>query len=103
MTEVFDGERTANQRIAEEAARQTGFLDLGELCLTVLPAELFRLRHLRVLNLGAGIRWKDGSWHEAHLSWTRSAPHNQMSTGLEDLRQLPALRVLSVHGTTSPT
>ena len=45
----------ARVRIAEEAVRQTGDLDLGTLGLTQLPSELFELRHLRRLNLGRGI------------------------------------------------
>ncbi len=53
MSETFDGESIARQRIAEEAERRTGFLDLGGLGLTTLPPGLFELRHLRGLNLGS--------------------------------------------------
>jgi hypothetical protein len=52
MTEDFDGERIARERIAEEAERRTGFLDLSQLGLTELPAGLFALTHLRRLHLG---------------------------------------------------
>jgi hypothetical protein len=54
MADTFDGLAIARQRIAEEAEARTGFLDLSGLGLTVLPPELFRLRNLRALNLGAG-------------------------------------------------
>ncbi len=65
MAEAFDGLAIARQRIAEEAEARTGFLDLGGLGLTALPPELFRLRHLRTLNLGAGIMREDGSYQGA--------------------------------------
>src|SRR3954470_5453936 len=39
-------------RIAEEAERRMGTLDLSNLRLEALPKELFDLRHLRVLDLG---------------------------------------------------
>jgi internalin A len=44
----------ALQRIAEEAERKTGVLDLGNLDLAELPQDLARLTHLRRLNLGLG-------------------------------------------------
>jgi len=37
MSEAFDGEKIARERIAQEAERRTGFLDLGGLGLTTLP------------------------------------------------------------------
>jgi internalin A len=52
MSEKFDGPGIARARIAEEAERRTGRLDLGGLGLKELPPELFALRHLRELNLG---------------------------------------------------
>jgi hypothetical protein len=45
MSESFVGESIALQRIAQEAERWTGFLDLGGLGLTALAPELFGLRH----------------------------------------------------------
>jgi hypothetical protein len=42
----------AQMRIAEEASRRTGGLDLSNLGLASLPEALFDLKHLRVLNLG---------------------------------------------------
>ena len=66
MSEAFDGESIARQRIAEEAEQRTGFLDLGGLGLTTLPAELFGLTHLRVLNLGSDIQREDGTGHMSH-------------------------------------
>ena len=52
MSNQPDGLTIARQRIAHEAEAQTGFLDLGMLGLTELPEEIFRLKHLRRLNLG---------------------------------------------------
>jgi hypothetical protein len=46
MSESRNGMAIANQRIAEEAVARTGFLDLGGLSLTELPAEFYALRHL---------------------------------------------------------
>ena len=50
----MNGMDTARRLIAEEREMKTGFLDLGNLRLTEVPAELFELAHLRSLNLGAG-------------------------------------------------
>ena len=55
MADERDGLKIARQRIAQEAAERTGFLDLGRLGLTCLPEELFDLSHLRRLNLGSGM------------------------------------------------
>ena len=71
MADAFDGLAIARQRIAEEAEARTGFLDLGGLGLTELPPELFRLRHLRALNLGAGTIRKDGTY-QAHSGYRTS-------------------------------
>jgi Leucine-rich repeat (LRR) protein len=53
LPDMTDGEAIARERIAREATERTGSLDLGELGLTILPEELFALKHLRRLNLGA--------------------------------------------------
>lgn len=55
-----EGLAIARSRIAEEAARRTGTLDLGDLGLEELPGELFELAHLRRLNLGRGRLTADG-------------------------------------------
>ena len=90
MSEAFDGMAIARQRIAEEAKARTGFLDLGGLRLTELPPELFQLRHLRELNLGAGMVRADGSYHAAYPAWQRNADNNDIATKkLEELRGTP--------------
>ena len=55
MADKDDGWSVAQARIAEEAVRRTGALDLSRLGLTRLPPELFHLRHLRRLDLGGGL------------------------------------------------
>jgi hypothetical protein len=50
VTRSFDNMAIAQARIAEEANRRTGTLDLSDLGLEELPEELFELRHLRVLD-----------------------------------------------------
>ena len=99
MSAPFDGMEIARQRIAEEAEARTGFLDLGGLGLTALPPELFELRHLRTLNLGAGIRREDGSYHVAYRPWEDAAPRNDLAAQLASLRQLSDLVALSVSAT----
>jgi len=99
MSEPFDGGSIARQRIAEEAERRTGFLDLGGLGLAALPRALFRLRHLRSLNLGSGITREDGTWHEAHGPFHAGIPYSPVAAELGGLRQLPELRALSIAST----
>lgn len=48
----MDGMERARKLIAEARETRAEFLDLGNLKLTELPAELFELTHLRSLNLG---------------------------------------------------
>jgi hypothetical protein len=62
MAAAPEGERIALERIAKEADERTGFLDLGSLGLTELPAELFKLEHLRDVSLGDGWRDASGEW-----------------------------------------
>jgi internalin A len=71
-------------------------LDLGQLGLTELPAELFGLKHLRRLNLGSGMfgEHEQGEWVEA---CSQIAP-NQLDATLADLSRLPGLSALSVRG-----
>ena len=90
MAGASEGERIALERIAREADERTGFLDLGELGLTDLPAALFALKHLQGLNLGAEWRDSRGKWrHGAE----RLGP-NQVASSLGKLADLPDLREL---------
>lgn len=100
MSEVFHGMGIARRRIAEEAQARTGFLDLGGLGLATLPPELFRLRHLRELNLGAGLGRHDGSFHQAYDPEDDTTVRNDIDTKyFGDLRELPDLVALSVSAT----
>src|SRR5882757_4326821 len=60
MIDPLNPDHIARTRIAEEAERRTGTLDLGGLGLRRLPDALFELTHLRRLNLG-GWPWADNS------------------------------------------
>ena len=99
MTESFDGQSIAEQRIAEEAVRRTGFLDLGSLGLTVLPGSLFALGHLRRLNLGRGIGLDDGSYFAVEDYYDDNRVLNRLAAELDRLRHLPHLRHLSLSST----
>ena len=90
----FDGERIARQRIAEEAKKRSGIIDLGRLGLHELPAELFRLKHLRGLFLGERFRRGDREWENA----SANGPPNRIAGGLRKLSGLAELRDLSVAG-----
>ena len=91
QSEDFDGLGIARRRIAQEMEQRTGFLDLGQLGLTELPAELFRLRHLRWLNLGFGIVLRDQTLHESS-----EGPPNTVEGQLDRLAALPDLEALSL-------
>src|SRR5580658_4504747 len=95
MTEEADGPAIARRLIAEEAAAQTGFLDLGRLGLTELPEELFALKHLRRLNLGAFYRQEDGDFAQAESR----GPPNEIQSELGRLVELPVLQSLACRGT----
>ena len=99
MADDFDGMTIALARIAEEAERRTGFLDLGGLGLTTLPEQLFALLHLRRLNLGIGIALDDGHYYDARVRAEHDFETNTLSGALEDLRRLPDLIALSVSAT----
>lgn len=78
----MDGIQIARQLIADESAKKTGFLDLGNLQLTEVPVELFELTHLRGLNLG--------SWHvedrgEHHKSSSGDENHSNMLSALPNV------------------
>ncbi len=62
MAPLLDGMSVAQARIAEEADRRTGSLDLSDLGLEMLPEALFGLRHLRKLDLGTSNPWSPPPW-----------------------------------------
>src|ERR1700730_12493911 len=96
MADELNGLTIARKRIAQEAADRTGFLDLSRLGLTTLPEELFRLTHLRCLNLGSRMIDAGGEWHD---SVADLAP-NEVDASLEALTTtLPELEALSFNGT----
>jgi hypothetical protein len=64
-TTHLDDLTIARQRIAREAEERTGFLDLGRLGLSELPDELFELKHLRRLYLGASFFDEAGQPHSS--------------------------------------
>ena len=93
MSEGFDGERIALERIA--AARDSGqdWLDLGGLGLTRLPDALFRLTGLRRLNLGPREKltaegWGYGGYNRDDNAW------NGVAADLPRLTLLPLLEQL---------
>jgi Leucine-rich repeat (LRR) protein len=86
VTRSFDNMAIAQARIAEEANRRTGTLDLSDLGLEELPEELFELRHLRVLDLGKSEPWND------------FPPPNCIDAQRERLGCLTSLKVLLVAG-----
>jgi internalin A len=87
--------RIARARISRESDALTGYLDLGQLGLTELPAQLFDLKHLRRLNLGSGMFGE----HEGGYVYAASqiAP-NQLDATIADLSCIPGLSALSVRG-----
>ncbi|MGA8755311.1 MAG: COR domain-containing protein [Stellaceae bacterium] len=94
MADKRDGLQIARQRIAQEAAERTGFLDLGTLGLTCLPEELFELSHLRRLKLGSGMTDEEGEWQEA----AEDISPNDVQSDIGQLAKLPKLSILSVRG-----
>ena len=87
----MDGLTIALERIARERAEKTGFLDLGGLGLSELPDELFRLQHLRRLNLGKGYFDERVRWHDA----TSDFEPNSVAAQIHRLAELGELRHLS--------
>ncbi len=88
--------RRARTRIAEEAVRRTGDLDLGGLDLTQLPPELFELRHLRRLNLGTDIgpeREKEAFWQVGGVIGRTNKIDNGQLGAIGLLSNLEALAV----------
>jgi internalin A len=93
--EEFDSISVTHERISQELIAQTGFLDLGRLGLTSLPEELFRLTHLRRLNLGAGMYDNGGEWPQS----SADVSPNRVELFLSALPALPKLEALSINGT----
>jgi internalin A len=91
----LDGLSIARECIAQEAEEKTGFLDLGKLGLTELPEELFRLKHLRRLNLGSGYDDAHGEWQES----INSGERNSIGADVGRLAELSELRSLFLRGT----
>jgi Leucine-rich repeat (LRR) protein len=84
VTGPIDNMAIALTRIAEEAERRTGTLDLSNLRLQSLPEALFELRHLRELDLGN------------HKPWEPGTKPNQIDAQRKRLECLALLEVLSV-------
>ncbi len=94
MDETRDGLSIACRRIAEEAERRTGSLDLSNLGLATLPEEVFALSHLRWLDVGGYEIPGDRSWHAG----TKARP-NLIGAQVGLLVRLTRLEVLSLRGT----
>ena len=56
MADMTDGERIAEERIAEAARTGHDWLDLGGLGLRILPTSLSKLTKLRRLSIGSFTR-----------------------------------------------
>jgi internalin A len=91
----LDGLAIARERIAKEAEEKTGFLDLGNLGLRELPEELFRLGHLRRLNLGSSYRDVRGNSQNS----ISHGEDNSVGYDLHRLTALSELRSLFLSGT----
>jgi internalin A len=96
MSDGFDGERIAEERIAEAARTGQDWLDLGGLGLTRLPEGLFRLTGLRRLNLGPGQSLSAVGWG---YDWSRPNQPNHVASCLGRLKELPDLTDLAIDGT----
>jgi len=94
MRPEADGLSIARVRILAERENRTGFLDLGRLGLTEVPAELFDLIHLRGLNWGNRWRDEEGDWNDA----ASNLGLNEHADLLAALQRLPALTFLSLMG-----
>jgi internalin A len=89
MGSAPDDLETARARIAEEAERRTGTLDLTGLRLERLPDELFALAHLRDLRVGAPAdRW-----------WEHGQYPDCLTPSADGLRRLAALASLAAANT----
>ncbi|TYP87784.1 MULTISPECIES: leucine-rich repeat domain-containing protein [Nitrosomonas] len=90
MKQNSDGFHIARERIAHEAEAFTGFLDLGQLGLTALPEEIYKLQHLQSLNLGSYYINDEYEW----LSANSNISSNKIQFGLGQLSKLPKLNKL---------
>ncbi|MGE0642463.1 MAG: COR domain-containing protein [Nitrospira sp.] len=93
MTDM-DGILIARRLIAEEREKKTGFVDLGNLGLTEIPAELFELTHVRELNLGTGYIDERGEYHVSRNGDRNSA--NELQTLPSTVANLVHLTTLSL-------
>jgi len=92
---TVDGRQKALELIAEERAKQTGFLDLGNLGLTEVPPELFELTHLRSLNLGSRYCDERGEYREsANADYQGCNALPSVSERISDLVNLVALSLV---------
>src|SRR5262245_63721461 len=88
----MNGMETARRLIAEEQEKKAGFLDLGNLQLTEVPAEVFALTHLRILNLGSGYRDERGEYRQsANGDYETRNTLNRLPDRLCPLENLTAL------------
>lgn len=96
MSDGFDGERIAEERIAEAARTGQDWLDLGGLGLTRLPEGLFQLTELRRLNLGASRTLSAEGWS---YDLSRRYQPNKLASCLGRLKELPDLTDLAIDHT----
>ncbi len=87
-----EGLEIARRLIADEARKQTGFLDLGMLGLTELPEEIHQLTHLRRLNLGDCFYDQAGKATKS----TNSLAENDFSNPSLPTLRFPRLQALSL-------
>jgi len=102
-----EGWTIALERIAQEDEARTGKLDLRSLGLTELPEELYRLTHLRELNIGNALEGAkvsfflkkgdvitiDGGAGQA----MQGRKVNNFAGNFNSLRLLPNLKAISIH------
>ena len=67
MADMTDGERIAEERIAEAARTGQDWLDLGNLGLARLPEGLSKLTKLKRLSLGIWIQLSAEGWNQRWL------------------------------------
>ena len=96
MSDGFDGERIAEERIAEADRTGQDWLDLSSLGLTRLPEGLFRLTGLRRLNLGTFRTLSAEGWGH---DWDRLYRPNSVASCLGRLKELPDLTDLAIDDT----
>ena len=90
MESELDPMREAERRIAEEAVRRSGVLDLSGLGLPALPESVFGLTHLEDLSLGQ---------RYGHETNKILGAFQDIASQARRLAALTALRRLSLSGT----